>query len=89
MNNTEIHIMPSMNPDGFESSFTNLELPSCKSLFGRTNSNLLDLNRNFPTWNDFKVCYPLVKSKYSLRNLMELLKKDHEGNLIELEGTLF
>ena len=58
MNYTEIHIMPAMNPDGFEKAIT---FPSCDGKFtrefGRQNSNLVDLNRNFPTWDDFKVQY--------------------------------
>ena len=46
--------MPSMNPDGFEKGFGQ-QLPSCKNVVGRANSNIVDLNRNFPTWNHFKV----------------------------------
>ncbi len=38
VNNTEIFIMPSMNPDGSE-------------LRQRGNANNVDLNRNFPNWN--------------------------------------
>lgn len=39
INNTEIFIMPSMNPDGSEKR-------------QRGNSNQYDLNRNFPNWDD-------------------------------------
>ncbi|KAM4037774.1 carboxypeptidase M [Anomaloglossus baeobatrachus] len=42
--NTRIHIMPSMNPDGFEAS----SYLDCDSTNGRTNKNGYDLNRNFP-----------------------------------------
>ena len=45
LDTTEIHIVPTMNPDGFEK----------KTLFGqsvRQNSNNVDLNRAFPTWED-------------------------------------
>ena len=75
VNTTDIWLMPSLNPDGFAAA----EEGHCYQVSGggrgRANANQVDLNRNFPTWNDFKVCYPLVKSKYSLRNLMELLKE--------------
>ncbi|XP_068827383.1 carboxypeptidase M isoform X2 [Capricornis sumatraensis] len=44
INSTRIHIMPSMNPDGFEA----VVKPDCFYNDGRDNSNLYDLNRNFP-----------------------------------------
>ena len=50
---TDIHIMPTMNPDGFERS----EMGICSGYdhkSGRTNNNQVDLNRNFPTWDDLK-----------------------------------
>ncbi|XP_040265676.1 carboxypeptidase M [Bufo bufo] len=44
ISNTRIHIMPTMNPDGFEASV----LSDCTSSVGRYNKNGYDLNRNFP-----------------------------------------
>ena len=42
--NTNIYIMPTMNPDGFE----NAKEGQCAGDIGRGNQNLVDLNRNFP-----------------------------------------
>ncbi|MEQ2281859.1 hypothetical protein AMECASPLE_034649 [Ameca splendens] len=44
VNNTRIHIMPSMNPDGYEVAVEG----DVKGYKGRNNSNDYDLNRNFP-----------------------------------------
>ncbi|CAL1541309.1 unnamed protein product [Lymnaea stagnalis] len=44
VDNTDIHLMPSMNPDGFEISREG----DCSTAYGRPNSNGQDLNRNFP-----------------------------------------
>ncbi|OAD62352.1 Carboxypeptidase D [Eufriesea mexicana] len=47
MNNTDIYLMPSMNPDGFEKSEEG-KCTSKKDFSGRENANHVDLNRNFP-----------------------------------------
>ncbi|KAK1899795.1 Carboxypeptidase D [Dissostichus eleginoides] len=44
VNSTRIHIMPSMNPDGYEVAIEGDE----QGYSGRNNSNNFDLNRNFP-----------------------------------------
>ncbi|KAE8281211.1 Carboxypeptidase M [Larimichthys crocea] len=43
LTNTRIHILPTMNPDGFDESDTD-----CQYSTGRFNHNGIDLNRNFP-----------------------------------------
>ncbi|XP_077997617.1 carboxypeptidase D-like isoform X2 [Glandiceps talaboti] len=43
LDNTRVHILPTMNPDGFEVS-----VKSCNGTNGRYNANGFDLNRNFP-----------------------------------------
>lgn len=44
MDNTDIHLMPTMNPDGFTAS----KEGECSGVRGRYNANNKDLNRNFP-----------------------------------------
>ena len=44
VNTTRIHLLPTMNPDGWESS----KEGDCTKVIGRFNANGVDLNRNFP-----------------------------------------
>ena len=44
VNTTDIYIMPSANPDGFE----NVDEGECTQSAGRENANAVDLNRDFP-----------------------------------------
>jgi hypothetical protein len=47
LNSTSIHLLPAMNPDGFELAL-NTEPAERKWLTGRTNAMNVDLNRDFP-----------------------------------------
>ena len=51
VNSLDLHILPSMNPDGFERAREG-ECEGANLMSGRTNTNGKDLNRNFPTWDD-------------------------------------
>ncbi|TRY57321.1 hypothetical protein DNTS_008903 [Danionella cerebrum] len=50
VNSTRIHIMPSMNPDGYELAMKahKEQLAGDMSIFGHSNGHLVDLNTNFP-----------------------------------------
>ncbi|EEB19934.1 carboxypeptidase E precursor, putative [Pediculus humanus corporis] len=45
---TRIHLMPSMNPDGYELASKTYNSGVADYLIGRPNNNSIDLNRNFP-----------------------------------------
>ncbi|XP_077982329.1 carboxypeptidase E-like isoform X2 [Glandiceps talaboti] len=52
VDNTRIHIMSTMNPDGFETAYDYLERNGRSDwLSGRNNANNIDLNRDFPDLN--------------------------------------
>ncbi|KAF2900813.1 hypothetical protein ILUMI_05352 [Ignelater luminosus] len=53
VNNIDVYLMPSMNPDGFENSLEG-NCESKKDYIGRENENRVDLNRDFPDQFDVK-----------------------------------
>ncbi|XP_063957990.1 carboxypeptidase D-like [Lytechinus pictus] len=56
LDSTRLHILVSMNPDGFEDAREN---DNCRSFTGRTNDLGFDLNRNFPDYFE--------KNKYEIQ----------------------
>lgn len=68
LNSSRVHILPSMNPDGFESSKAD-----CIYTVGRYNKNGVDLNRNFP---DAFEASNEQKRESEVRAVMEWLKSE-------------
>lgn len=75
LNNTNIHLLPSMNPDGFELAYQTK--PEDRGwLIGRSNANGVDLNRNFP---DLDALY-FYNEKMNLPrygHLLDVFKDEH------------
>lgn len=82
MKNTRLHVMPSMNPDGFERA----KVKDCSSINGRTNSNGYDLNRNFPDYfeNNSAALQPETRAimKWLETNDFLLSANAHGGSLV-------
>ncbi|XP_046719096.1 carboxypeptidase D [Silurus meridionalis] len=85
VNNTDIYIMPSMNPDGFEKS----EMGKCGGTAeGRNNAKNMDLNRNFPDQftqiqtNEDNIPENTAVMKWILANKFVLSGNLHGGTVV-------
>lgn len=71
VNTTDIFIMPSLNPDGFEMAREG----HCYGTVGRNNYNQVDLNRDFPdqfnNWNDYNLDSSQPETKAMLKWIHE------------------
>ncbi|KAG5682478.1 hypothetical protein PVAND_011829 [Polypedilum vanderplanki] len=84
IDNTRIHIMPSMNPDGYEKSSVGDE----GGVIGRNNAHNVDLNRNFPDqygsniYNKIQEPEVLAVMNWSIANQFVLSANLHGGALV-------
>lgn len=74
VDNTRIHILPTMNPDGFEKALHQFRVKGSNDwLEGRTNANDKDLNRVFPdldriVFGDKRNCFKLPHTERNPEN---------------------
>ncbi|CAH2093466.1 unnamed protein product [Euphydryas editha] len=84
LNNTRVHLMPSMNPDGYERA----RVKDYSSINGRSNAHNVDLNRNFPDQfgptsdNQYPEPETLAVMNWSLSLPFVLSANLHGGSLV-------
>ncbi|VDK41725.1 unnamed protein product [Anisakis simplex] len=79
INSTSIHILPSMNPDGFEHALST-DPQNRGWVVGRTNANNVDLNRDFPDLDSLYYDFEANKiPRYD--HLLELFDDDKQVKL--------
>ncbi|XP_033125086.1 carboxypeptidase E-like [Anneissia japonica] len=83
INNTRIHIMPTMNPDGYAIALDEFKTKGTNTwTVGRANFNGIDLNRNFPDMD--KKFFALQKSHSGPNNHITMTMREI-GHLLQKE----
>ena len=62
MNQTDISVLPSLNPDGFDRA-TEGECSGSGRKSGANNEENIDINRDFPTWDDLHLSKSQMMAK--------------------------
>ncbi|XP_072015812.1 carboxypeptidase E-like [Amphiura filiformis] len=77
---TRIHLLPSLNPDGFNKAYQVFKAKGkVPSMLGRNNANGVDLNRDFPDLN--KVMYRNEKERERANNPLSSVTMAAKGTI--------
>ncbi|XP_038063978.1 carboxypeptidase E-like [Patiria miniata] len=87
INSTRIHLLPTMNPDGFEMAYRrHVVMGRVPSMYGRGNANNVDLNRDFPDLND--IMYKHEQTGGANNHLLQLIRENKEGRQPETQAIM-